>query len=183
MNTIILSIILVAAAFLIICVIDYILYMKSSCNYFQEILFYYRIKRNFIFLLFGEIAVYLITQSTLIYNNFLFAIIIILIISLPVMAIHYIRIFKQYSVYYRIKNEFIKELVRDSDINKIKKRIADDSGKSFNSVSQDEINKFIRIAIKKELGTYSSFTPQRVYAKELVYLYDEQIDDNTFSIT
>ena len=36
---------------------------------------------------------------------------------------------------------------------------------------------------KKELGTYSSFTPQRVYAKELVYLYDEQIDDNTFSIT
>ena len=36
---------------------------------------------------------------------------------------------------------------------------------------------------KKELGNYVSFTPQRVYQKEVVYLYDERIDDDTFSIT
>ena len=30
---------------------------------------------------------------------------------------------------------------------------------------------------------HTAFTPQRVYAKELKYLYDEKIDDNTFSIT
>ncbi len=36
---------------------------------------------------------------------------------------------------------------------------------------------------KKELAGYTSFTPQRIYAKELIYLYDERIDDTTFSIT
>ncbi len=36
---------------------------------------------------------------------------------------------------------------------------------------------------KKGLGEYSDFTPQRVYAKELVYLSDGKIDDDTFYIT
>ena len=36
---------------------------------------------------------------------------------------------------------------------------------------------------KKELGEYTDFTPQRVYAKELVYLSDGKIDDDTFYIT
>ncbi len=36
---------------------------------------------------------------------------------------------------------------------------------------------------KKELGTYTAFTPQRVYSKELVYLTDGKIDDDTFFIT
>lgn len=36
---------------------------------------------------------------------------------------------------------------------------------------------------KDELGTYSSFTPQRIYQKELVYLADGKIDDTTFYIT
>lgn len=36
---------------------------------------------------------------------------------------------------------------------------------------------------KKELQTYTSFTPQRIYAKELVYLTDGQIDDSAFYIT
>ncbi len=36
---------------------------------------------------------------------------------------------------------------------------------------------------KKELGTYAAFTPQRVYHKELAYLTDGQIDDDTFFIT
>ncbi len=33
------------------------------------------------------------------------------------------------------------------------------------------------------LGEYGEFTPQRVYARELVYLYDDKVDDSTFSIT
>ena len=36
---------------------------------------------------------------------------------------------------------------------------------------------------REGLGEYEEFTPQRVYAKELVYLYDGKIDDSTFSIT
>ena len=36
---------------------------------------------------------------------------------------------------------------------------------------------------KKELGTYTAFTPQRVYSKELIYLTDGKVDDDTFFIT
>ena len=36
---------------------------------------------------------------------------------------------------------------------------------------------------KKDLAVYTRFTPQRIYQKQLVYLYDEKIDDNTYSIT
>ena len=36
---------------------------------------------------------------------------------------------------------------------------------------------------KEELAVFTDFTPQRVYQKQVVYLYDERIDDNTFSIT
>ncbi len=43
----------------------------------------------------------------------------------------------------------------------------------------DSLNEMYR----QELRSYTSFTPQRVYAKELVYLYDKRIDDNTFSVT
>ena len=34
-----------------------------------------------------------------------------------------------------------------------------------------------------EFEDYAPFTTQRTYAKEVKYLYDEQIDDNTYSIT
>ena len=36
---------------------------------------------------------------------------------------------------------------------------------------------------KKELADYTSFTPQRIYQKELVYLSDGRVDDDTFFIT
>lgn len=36
---------------------------------------------------------------------------------------------------------------------------------------------------KDELATYTAFTPQRVYQKELVYLTDGKVDDTTFYIT
>ena len=36
---------------------------------------------------------------------------------------------------------------------------------------------------KEELGKFDDFTPQRIYQKEVKYLYDEKIDDTTYSIT
>ena len=37
--------------------------------------------------------------------------------------------------------------------------------------------------LSDKLDKYEPFTMQRVYAKEVKYLYDEKIDDNTYSVT